>query len=222
MFVEAPAEQIREIYISEDFDDPACMERLKELPYEVVTKEVFRKMSDTESPQGILCVLNMPSYEIEEILQREAPLLMLLEDIQDPGNLGTILRTGAGAGVDGIVMSRGGVDIFNPKTSRSTMGSIYRVPFVIAEDFGGAIELLQSHGVQVYAAHLAGSVQYDLPDYRKASAFLIGNEGNGLREETAAKASGRIRIPMAGKVESLNAAMASGILMYEAASQRNK
>ena len=100
------------------------------------------------------------------------------------------------------------------------MGSIYRVPFVYAADFIGAIELMKKNGINVYAAHLDGSCEYTEADYTKSSAFLIGNEGNGLTEEAAEAADCLIRIPMCGKVESLNAAMAAGILMYEAARQR--
>ena len=157
---------------------------------------------------------------IEEMLRDKAPLFLLLENIQDPGNLGTMLRTGEGAGVSGIIMSRDTVDLYNPKVIRSTMGSIYRVPFYYAEDFAAAVHQVQQAGVSVYAAHLRGKNSYACQDYTKGTAFLIGNEGNGLREETAELADCYIRIPMEGKVESLNAAVASSILMYEAHRQR--
>ena len=220
MFLEAPVEEIEEVYVSEDFDLSVCREKLAALPWEQVTAEVFRKMSDTAAPQGILCVMRRKHYGLEQLLSSPAPLLMLLEDLQDPGNLGTILRTGEGAGIDGVILSRESADIYNPKTIRSTMGSIYRVPFVYAEDFGAAIEELKRRGILLYAAHLRGQVWYDEPDYRGASAFLIGNEGNGLKPETADRADVCMKIPMQGQVESLNAAMASGILMYESFRQR--
>ena len=203
MFLEAPEEEIEEVYVSEGFHNPACDRKLNGLHAEQVSEEVFRKMSDTSTPQGILCVMKRKQYTPDDLLQAANPLLMLLEDIQDPGNLGTILRTGEGAGIDGVIMSRDTADIYNPKTIRSTMGSIYRVPFLY-----------------VSAAHLKGKQWYDQADYSGGSAFLIGNEGNGLKEETAALADSYIKIPMGGKVESLNAAMASGILMYEASRQR--
>ena len=193
MFLEAPEEEIEEIYAVEGFQNAACMEKLAGRPFETVSEEVFRKMSDTAAPQGILCVMRQKKYALADLLAAKNPLLMILEDIQDPGNLGTILRT---------------------------MGSIYRVPFVYVSSLEETAVQLKAAGIRLFAAHLKGKSWYDGEDYRKGSAFLIGNEGNGLQEETAALADTYIKIPMEGRVESLNAAMASGILMYEAARQR--
>jgi TrmH family RNA methyltransferase len=131
-----------------------------------------------------------------------------------------MVRTGEGAGVTGVIMSRTTVDLFNPKTIRSTMGSLYRVPFLIAEDLVETIAQLKADGVKMYAAHLKGTLSYDEPDYTGACGFLIGNEGNGLRDEVADAADTYIRIPMAGQVESLNAAISAGLLMYECSRQR--
>lgn len=157
---------------------------------------------------------------LEKLLNDPAPFFMVLENIQDPGNLGTILRTAEGAGVNGILMSRDTVDIFNPKTIRSTMGSVYRVPFLYVEDICETVRELKNKGISAYAAHLKGIGSYDEQDYTKGTAFLIGNEGNGLTDELADLADTYIRIPMYGKVESLNAAIASAVLMYEAQRQR--
>ena len=220
MFLEAQEEEIEEIYAVEGFQNAACMEKLAGRPFETVSEEVFRKMSDTAAPQGILCVMRQKKYALADLLAAKNPLLMILEDIQDPGNLGTILRTGEGAGIDGVIMSRDTADIYNPKTIRSTMGSIYRVPFLYVSSLSDMIAELKQKKITVYAAHLKGKQWYDQADYSGGSAFLIGNEGNGLKEETAALADSYIKIPMGGKVESLNAAMASGILMYEASRQR--
>lgn len=222
MFLEAPVEQIKEVYISESLMEKERLEKLAHVRYEIVSDEVFKKISDTQTPQGVLCVMKMPAYELKDMLKgkRNKPLLMVLEDIQDPGNLGTILRAGEGAGIDGVIMTKNTVDIFNPKVIRATMGSIYRVPFLITQDITQTIWDLKAEGVTVYAAHLDESVDYDTCDYTGAAAFLIGNEGKGLRRETAEMADRYIKIPMKGQVESLNAAMASVILMYEAARQR--
>lgn len=224
MFLEAPEEEIEEIYVSESFrknlQASSCREKLAGLSYETVSDEVFSKMSDTEAPQGILCVMRRKTYAEADILRGKAPFVMVLEDIQDPGNLGTILRTGEGAGIHGILLSEGCADIYNPKTIRSTMGSIFRVPFVYVPSIEEAAKQMKAAGIRIYAAHLQGTLAYTEADYTEGSAFFIGNEGNGLRPETAALADCYIRIPMEGKVESLNAAMASGILMYEAARQR--
>lgn len=234
MFLEAPAERIREVYLSESFsrcmDNPArpgsdvyladVKEKLTGMSYETVTDEVFKKMADTVTPQGILCVMKMYHHSLDDMMQGQQPLLLMLEDIQDPGNLGTMIRTGEGAGISGVVMSKNTVDIYNPKTIRSTMGSVYRVPFVYVEDLAESIGILRQRGVRVFAAHLKGKEWYDEADYTLPSAFLVGNEGNGLTDRIADCADTYIRIPMAGQVESLNAGVASSILLYEASRQR--
>ena len=150
------------------------------------------------------------------------PHILVLESIQDPGNLGTMLRTGEGAGISGVLMNDTTADIYHPKTIRATMGSVYRVPCVITEDLRGAVLQLKTAGITVYAAHLKGRAAYDEPDYTGGCAFLIGNEGNGLTDEMAALADAYIRIPMEGQVESLNAAIAATLLMYEASRQRRR
>lgn len=250
MFLEAPKEQLEEVYVSEDYlremeesdlsteevkgtvqDERGSTEalreqaiiKLKDCGYEVVSQEVFSKMSDTQTPQGVLCVLRQARYTISDILQKEeAPLFLVLENLQDPGNLGTIMRTGEGAGISGVIMSRETVDIHNPKTIRATMGSVYRVPFLYVDDLHETIRKMKAEGVSIYAAHLKGVQNYDECDYKKPTAFLIGNEGNGLTDATAALADTYIRIPMEGRLESLNAAVAAAILMYEGARQRRK
>ena len=159
-------------------------------------------------------------YTLDELLQKKNPLFLVLENLQDPGNLGTIMRTAEGAGVSAVILSKGSVDIYNPKTIRSTMGSIYRVPFLYVDDLKEVLQTLKSHGVKSYAAHLAGKQTYDKENYQGGTAFLIGNESNGLSEELADAADIYIRIPMEGQLESLNAGVAASILMYEAYRQR--
>ena len=218
---EAPADRIVSIYASETFArcNSGYMSTIQ-VPYETVSDNVFAQMSDTRTPQGILAVIKMAEYGIGDIIAHDNCLYVIVENLQDPGNLGTIIRMSEAAGVDGIIMSPNTVDIYNPKTIRSTMGSLYRVPFVYADDFAGTLEQMKSKGVELYAAHLEGSVEYTEPDYTKASAFVIGNEGNGLTDAVTNICSNRIRIPMAGKVESLNAAIAASVLTFEAARQR--
>ncbi len=233
MLLEAPAEQIRKIYISESFYEKYASHKqaaalLKHVPYEITSDQVFESMSDTKTPQGVLCLIKQYHYREDDLLEggfmagsrQTAPLCMILEHLQDPGNLGTIMRTAEGAGVTGILMTEDCVDLTNPKVIRSTMGSIYRMPFLYTDDLPGVVNRWKEKGITVYAAHLKGQNTYDREDYRKGSAFLIGNESRGLTEETAALADCRVKIPMLGKVESLNAAVASSVLMYEAARQR--
>ena len=131
-----------------------------------------------------------------------------------------MVRSGEGAGTTGIIMNKTTVDIFNTKTIRSTMGSIYRMPFVIVDDLQEVIKELKEKKVNLFAAHLKGIQSYDEKDYTKACGFFIGNEGNGLSDEIANLADDYIKIPMQGKVESLNAAISATLLMYEANRQR--
>lgn len=226
MFEEAPEEQILEVYLSCESeakarDNQALWDKLQKCGFELVSAEVFKRMSDTQTPQGILTVLRQPKHDLTKLLDTPNGLWVVLENLQDPGNLGTILRTGEGAGITGVIMSSQTVDIFNPKTIRSTMGSIYRVPFVYVERLTEVMEELHRHGIQTYAAHLKGENYYDSFSFKEPTAFLIGNEGNGLTKELADMAKSYIKIPMEGQVESLNAAIATSLLMYEAHRQRN-
>ena len=254
MFTEVPIDRLLEIYIEETLfkevlagkadeefvkkldqitgclpkkDGKSCVAKDNgiSVEFEIVRDDIFRKMSDTQTPQGILCVVKRMDEAFEDLIReaqrREEPgLYLVLEDIQDPGNLGTMIRAGEGAGVSGIIMSDKTVDVYNPKTIRATMGSIYRVPFCYVSDLHRCIKDLQECDIQVFAAHLKGEESYDLQDYCRSVAFLIGNEGNGLKDETAELADTYIKIPMLGKVESLNAAIAATLLVYEAARQR--
>jgi TrmH family RNA methyltransferase len=237
MFLEAPETELQEIFVADSLWerleteegaelDAQLKKRLRELdaegrlPVFLVTDEVLRKIADTQTPQGIVCVLKQKHYTLEQLITKKNPLLVVLEDLQDPGNLGTILRTGEGAGITGVIMSKDTVDLYNPKTIRATMGSVYRVPFVYAEDLKQVLATLKEAGITSYAAHLKGTKYYDSFDFRKGTAFLIGNEGNGLQTETAEQADVYLKIPMEGKLESLNAAVATSILMYEANRQR--
>lgn len=222
MFAELPKERLQEAYVSESFlkqQGGRAEKLLAGCRYETVSDDVMRYLSDTQTPQGILAVAEQYSYTLSDVMAKPSHLV-ILETLQDPGNLGTILRAGEGAGITGIVMNEETADIYNPKVIRATMGSIYRVPFVYVKDLKGALSELKNAGVCLYAAHLKGTKSYEEADYTADTGFLIGNEANGLTDETAKLADCYIRIPMAGKVESLNAAIAASVLMFEAARQR--
>lgn len=220
MFKEIPKENLDKIYVTEQFYEKNRDLFLQVEPTDFVAESVFEKISETQTPQGVLATVRMMEYSFEEMISvKENPLFLVLENLQDPGNLGTILRTAEGAGVDGIIMSRDTVDIYNPKVVRSTMGALFRMPFCYVEDILEAVTTMKSHGITVYAAHLHGDGFYE-KDYRKATAFLVGNEGNGLTDAITDLAAEKIRIPMMGKVESLNAAIAATLMAYEALRQR--
>lgn len=221
MVVEVPKDRVEKVYVSESFYNKKKHDlKWDEFPMEILSDSVFQHVSDTKTPQGILCVVKQKKYDVNELLEIENPHFMVLDNLQDPGNLGTIVRTAEGAGADAVFLSRESVDIYNPKTIRSTMGSIYRVPVVYVDDLLKLLDIFKEKGIKSYAAHLQGKNTYDKENYQSGTAILIGNEGNGLRDEVSEKADIWVQIPMKGQVESLNAAIAASILLFEVARQR--
>ncbi len=224
MFEEAKdAKLLKKAYVSESFYEEMWREEPEyfgDMDYEIFTDHIFKETSETKTPQGIMGIVAMARYQPESILSKPDACLLLLEDIRDPGNLGTMIRTAEGAGVTGIILSDSSVDVYNPKVIRATMGSIFRVPFYQAKNFYELLTRVKAQGIEIYAAHLQG-IPYDTEgSFQNRCAFLIGNEANGLTTQASELADTLIKIPMAGKVESLNAAVAAAILMYEAARQR--
>lgn len=224
MFEEArTAGLLAKAYVSESFyngKESVDPDFFIGLDYEILTDSLFQEASETMTPQGIMGLARTSEYSLEEMIEKQGTCLLLLEDIRDPGNLGTMIRTAEGAGITGIVMNGSCVDIYNPKVIRSTMGSIFRVPFYRTTDFCGTIEKLKEQGIGIFAAHLSGKSYDTEGSFTDSCAILIGNEANGLSDEVSSLANHLIRIPMEGKVESLNAAVAAAILMYEVSRQR--
>ena len=225
--MDTPERFLEEVYVTEDWlrtAAPADAEKIQRFHPLILAEEVMAKAADTDTPQGILCAARMPVWTRQDLLGgpdgTPAPLLLVLEDVRDPGNLGTIFRTAEAAGATGILMSRGTVDLFNPKVVRATMSAIFRMPFVISEDLICDLGDLRERGIVSYAAHLRGKRPYDELPLTQGTAFLIGNEANGLSDSLTEAAAEKIIIPMAGGAESLNAAMAAGILLFEASRQR--
>ncbi len=180
-----------------------------------VSDRLYDKISDTVSPQGIMAVCRIEEQEFTQ--KKDASFYILLENIQDPGNMGTIIRTADAAGADGIFLSKGCVDIYNPKTVRSTMGSLFHLPIYRNTDL---TELVQRIDVTTVAAYLKGDrTPYDI-DMTKGIAIIIGNEANGISDDLSKKADCLVKIPMPGKAESINASAAAAIMIYEAVRQR--
>lgn len=224
MFREIPESLLVKAYIIEEWVEqlPTAWEEGRQ--YEIISDGVLKEISDTQTPQGVLAVVKQQTYQREELLGKDfsddrPPCVLVLENLQDPGNLGTILRTAEGAGVTGILMSKDTVDIYNSKVVRATMGAVFRMPFRYEASISDGVDWLKAKGIRCYAAHLDGTSIYE-QDFREPCCFFIGNEGNGLTKELAAQADRFIRIPMQGKVESLNAATAATVLMYETLRQR--
>lgn len=222
LFSECPESGVREIYITKKAMSGAVREKAEALMdrvrFEIVSEEEFSRISDTDTPQGIMAVLEM-KREDRETFFREG-LYVFLEGVQDPGNVGTIVRSSEAAGACGVVLDRNSADLYNPKTIRSTMGSIFRVRCLQTEDLGETIREFRTLGGTVRASALTGSIPYTEARYQGLNAIIIGNESKGVKPETIALSDETIAIPMEGRVESLNAAMAASILLYEAKRQR--
>lgn len=207
-----------QIYISENIKEEYLMpikEVAEENQIQIVSEKVFRELADTTTPQGVLAVVKMPEYEKSAIVDKKDAKLICLEDIQDPGNLGTIFRTAEGAGMDAVVLTKGCVDLFNPKVVRSTMGGLFRMPFWIVENLQNELICLKNVEFKVYTTYLEEAVDFRACSYSGKTAIVIGNEANGVRPETLACATQNVIIPMEGQLESLNAAVSAALLMYE-------
>ena len=191
-----------------------------------IGEEAMKRISSLASPSPVLAVVRKPSdayvddpSSLDEVLA-DGGLFLALDTIRDPGNLGTILRIADWFGIKAVFAAPDTVDLFNPKVVQSTMGAIFRLPFAYVDSLDQVMDRCKELGITTYAAHLGGKNNYDKEDYHGGSAFLIGNEGNGLPETVSSRCSRRITIPMYGNIESLNAAMAAGILMWEMAKGR--
>jgi TrmH family RNA methyltransferase len=177
----------------------------------LVSEAVLVICAGTETPQGVLAVV--PSVEVEP----RPGLILILDQLRDPGNLGTILRSAEAAGVGQVLLAPGTVDCYNPKVVRSAMGAHFRLPVAGLDwpTIAGRVT-----GRAVWIADAAGDVAYDEVDWRVPSALIVGGEAAGAGKRSAALATGRVCIPMAGQAESLNAAMAATVILFEAARQR--
>lgn len=215
--------KVKRVYVTPEYIEELTVlkeEYFSGIEYELVEEKVLKEAADTKTPQGILAIVEKPHHTLDSILSGESVHLLVLEDLRDPGNLGTVMRTAEGAGIDGIIMSKETVDLFNPKVVRSTMGSIFRMPFLYVEDIIETLTILKDKGVIIVATDLMGTNSYEEEVYPTKTAIVIGNEAKGITDAMRNKADILVRIPMCGKLESLNASVAAGIMMYELFRQR--
>ena len=205
-------------------DDCAKNEKIdSKLLYEIakynciyVEEKVFKSISDVQNHQGILAVINK---EEERKIDYNEDIIIVLDDVQDPGNLGTILRTLDSANIKQIIVSNKSSDVYNPKVVRSTMGAILRVNVIESKSLQDTLKELKNHEFEIVATSLdTKNSIYDI-DYKK-KAIIIGNEANGVSKEVLELADEKIKIPMLGKTESLNAAVATSIIVYEYVRQK--
>ena len=228
MVTEAPRQDIVSVYVSSELlsqdnkkdnislflDD--CKKKCVEI--NVIAPSLLKNISETVTPQGVVAIVKRRDDEDF----RDKCTFLILEDIQDPGNLGTLIRTAEAAGIDMVIMSEGCVDLYNPKVIRSTMGTIYRIPYLVCKDRAGFTDIikeLKTNGVKIYGGCLTDSKRYTDADMTGKCGIVIGNEGNGITEDTL-RLIEKVHIPMKGEIESLNASVAGSILMYEINRQR--
>ena len=214
---------IKQIVISENCKGlipNSIMNEIQKLNYVYVSEKIFNTITDVVSPQGIMAILEKPANS-ENQIDYSSSNFLLLDNVQDPGNMGTILRTVDSLNLKQIIVSKGSSDVYNLKVVRSTMGAIFRVKVIESENLVTTIKELKKHGIKVYATDLSTDKSiYDV-NYEK-SAIVIGNEANGVSKEVLKEATEKIKIPMIGKTESLNAAVATSIIMYEVYRSQNK
>ena len=186
-----------------------------------VPENIFKEISDTENPQGVLAIARFSFEDLQGLKEKENPSLIFLDRLQDPGNMGTIIRTADAFNIDGIIITDGSVDPYNPKVVRATMGSIFRLPIYYIEDSINGLSALKDQGLMVYSTSLEESLPiYDI-DYNGGFVLVIGNESTGVSDEVYALSDRLIRIAMPGKAESLNEGVAASIILYEAMKQRS-
>lgn len=191
---------------------------VKEVP---VDEKTFLEIAETEAPQGLLAVVRQPEYELNNLLLRKSlyPHIIMLNSIQDPGNLGTILRTAAGAGWAGAILTPGTVDLYNPKSLRATMGAIFKLPICRMAADDTLWTTLRAAGYQVIAADISGEQWHFEVDLRRPTLVVVGNEGNGIEDHILDAVDEKVKIPMAPHAESLNVAIAAGVLIFEGVRQ---
>lgn len=185
-----------------------------------VSQAVLLKCSDTQSPQGIFAVVAKPKLTAENLWTVGLnDLVIVIDGIQDPGNLGTIIRSADAVGASGVLLGTGTVDVYNPKTIRSTMGSLFHLP-IIEGDLLEILPRAKAQGMQLVTTSLQAEQSCYDADLNKPTWIIMGNEAKGVSSEVAAEADTKVIIPMQGKAESLNVAMAATILLFEAQRQR--
>ncbi len=222
--------KIKQIIVCEDCEKTENIPQ--DLKYEIakkdciyVTRNIFKSISEVQEPQGIIAVVEKDDIKNASIANNISDIdfgqdvIVALDNIQDPGNLGTILRTVDSCGLNQIIVSKGTADCYNPKVIRSTMGAIFRVKIIEADDLKGTLQELKKHEFKVVVSSLQAKKKiYDI-DYNK-KVIVIGNEANGVEKEIQDIADEKIKIYMLGKTESLNASVAAGVILYEYVRQK--
>jgi TrmH family RNA methyltransferase len=190
------------------------------MPIFFTSHEILSSLSDTVQSQGIILLARRPTPDRDSVFANGTTLFLGLDRVQDPGNMGTLLRTAEAAGVGGIVALGGSVDAFSPKVLRSSMGSAFRLPILADATADQLLHLREAHGLNIVAAAGEGEIDYTDYDWRQPTLLLLGNEGRGVDSALMQRCDSRLRIPLLNGVESLNVAAAGAVMLFEAARQR--
>ncbi|MES2598080.1 MAG: RNA methyltransferase [Verrucomicrobiota bacterium] len=213
-------------------DDEASDARLESLvaemtarrvPVFTASRSVLDALADTVQSQGVILIAKRPAPDAGALFQDQTGLLLVsIDRVQDPGNMGTLLRTAEAAGAHGVLVLGGSADVYSPKVLRSSMGSAFRLPVITEVSQEKLMELRQNHALHLTAAAGEGEIDYDRYDWRQPTLLLLGNEGRGVSAELMQACDTRLRIPMANGVESLNVAAAGAVMLFEASRQRRR
>lgn len=185
-----------------------------------VTPEVMRRLSDTDTPQGILVVVRKKKYELNDFNKKSEGLLLVLDEVRDPGNLGTMIRTADAAGIAGIILLEGCTDVFAPKAVRSAMGSLFHLPIINDQNKEDFIRWCRDNNWSLWSSSLEGGNSIYNEALTERTAIVIGNEAQGVSAKILSASEKLIYIPMPGSAESLNAAIAAGIILFECVRQK--
>lgn len=200
---------VQEVILSQDAELPASFE-LQGIEVIYAANDVLKAISDTETPQGIAAVCEQRNVTLEDI---NPEMLLLIDAVQDPGNIGTMIRTADAAGIDAVILGEGCADPYNPKVIRSTQGSLFHMP-VLKGKLEDIIDRLKSRDIPVFGTALENSVPFENVKKTRSFALLVGNEGQGVDKALLSKTTQNLYIPIYGKSESLNVGIAAGILLY--------
>lgn len=214
------------IYIAEAKEDKRIQEVLsllqsKDCRIIEVSAAIYGKITEVKQPQGIMAIMKKYEYKLtESLVGVEKPFFVVLDEVQDPGNVGTVIRTAAAAGCTGILLTKGCADVFAAKVVRASMGSLFHVPIFENLTQGEVVDCLSQHDISILATSLESSTIYFQIDFNKPVAVVFGNEGNGVSLQLLEESKERLHIPLLGNVESLNVAASAAVILYEAVRQR--
>ena len=212
--------EVLEVYLTDADHEVGTRAAAAGVPVYPASEKVIAALAETASPQGCVAVVRTPQASIE--VANGSDLVLVLAEVRDPGNAGTLIRSAAALGAGCVVVSSASVDVWSSKTVRASAGSVWRLPIVTEAPLGPTLEVLRSFGLRVLGTDARAAAPLDDEDLTGRIAFVIGNESHGVGKETRGFVDHDVSIPMSGRAESLNAGVAGSVLLYESATQRRK